>query len=118
MRFSESTHLLVYVFGDFNVHHKDWLTLIGGTEGMLSSVIIYLNLNDLRWLNFLRVTLIVILTALLLDLFISSDYSICSTIAFPSLGNSDHVVVSVSIGFPSNSKKGTPFHCTDYDYSH
>ena len=47
MRFSESTHLLVYVFGDFNVHHKDWLTLIGGTEGMLSSVIIYLNLNDL-----------------------------------------------------------------------
>ena len=37
-----------------------------------------------------------------LDLFISSDASICSTMAFPPLGNSDHVVVSVSIDFPIN----------------
>ena len=43
-----------------------------------------------------------ILTVLgLLDLFISSDASVCSTMAFPPLENSDHVVVSVSIGFPS-----------------
>ena len=35
----------------------------------------------------------------LLDLFLSSDASICSTMAFPSLGNSDHVVVSISIDF-------------------
>ena len=40
----------------------------------------------------------------LLDLFISSDASICSTIVFPPLGNSDHAVFSVSIDFPSNSK--------------
>ena len=40
----------------------------------------------------------------LLDLFISSDASICSTMAFPPLGNSDHVVVSVPIDFPINSK--------------
>ena len=39
----------------------------------------------------------------LFDLFISSDGSICSTMAFPPLGNSDHVVVSVSIDFPINS---------------
>ena len=38
----------------------------------------------------------------LLDLFLSSDASICSTMVFPPLGNSDHVVVSVSIDFPSN----------------
>ena len=31
----------------------------------------------------------------LLDLFVSSDASNCSAMAFPSLGNSDHVVVSV-----------------------
>ena len=36
-----------------------------------------------------------------LGLFLSSDVSICSTMAFPSLGNSDHVVVSVSIDCPS-----------------
>ena len=36
----------------------------------------------------------------LLDLFISSDAGICSAMAFPPLGNSDHVVTSVSIDFP------------------
>ena len=40
-----------------------------------------------------------------LDLFISSDASICSTMTFPPLSNSDHVVVSVSIDFPSNSQQ-------------
>ena len=38
----------------------------------------------------------------LFDLFLRSDASICSTLAFPPLGNSHHVVVSVSIDFPSN----------------
>ena len=37
--------------------------------------------------------------------------------AFPPLGNSDHVVVSVSIDFPINSKQDTLFHCMAYDYS-
>ena len=36
---------------------------------------------------------------------------------FPPLGNSDHVVVSVSIDFPINSKQDTPLHCMAYDYS-
>ena len=40
----------------------------------------------------------------LLDLFISSDTSICSAMAFPPLGNSDHVFVLVSIDYPSNSQ--------------
>ena len=53
----------------------------------------------------------------LLDLFLSSDASICSTIAFPPLVNSGHVAVSVSIDFPSNSKRDVPFHCIAYDYS-
>ena len=38
----------------------------------------------------------------LLDLILPSDPSICSTKAFPPLENSDHVVVSVSIDYPSN----------------
>ena len=37
--------------------------------------------------------------------------------AFPPLGYSDHVVVSVSIDFPINSKQDTLFHCVAYDYS-
>ena len=53
----------------------------------------------------------------LLDFFLSSDVDICSTMAFPPLGNSDRVVVSVSIDFPLNSKRDTPFHGIAYDYS-
>ena len=37
--------------------------------------------------------------------------------AFPLLRNSDHVVVSVSIDFPINSKRDSRFHCVGYDYS-
>ena len=36
---------------------------------------------------------------------------------FPLLGNSDHVVVSVSIDFPINSKQDSLFHRMAYDYS-
>ena len=53
----------------------------------------------------------------LLDLFISSDASICSVMAFTPLGNSDHVVFSVSIDFQSNSQWNAPFHRIAYDYS-
>ena len=36
--------------------------------------------------------------------------------AFPPLGNSDHVVVPVSIDFPSNSQQYAPvFHCIAFD---
>ena len=48
---------------------------------------------------------------------ISSDASICSTTAFPPLGTFDHVIVSVSIDFPSISKRDAPFHRITYGYS-
>ena len=67
----------------------------------------------LRWLTFLRGS-----QTAILDLILFSDASICSTMAFPLLGNSDHVVVSVSIDFPSNSQWDNPFHHIAYDYSH
>ena len=39
----------VFIFGDFNVYHKDWLTYSGGTDqpGELSQMTL------LRWLTFL-----------------------------------------------------------------
>ena len=49
----------------------------------------------------------------LLVLFISSDISISSAMAFPPLRNSD-VLVSVSIDFPVNSKQDALFHCIAY----
>ena len=53
----------------------------------------------------------------LLDLFLSSGASICSTVAFRPLEISDHVAVSVSIDFPTNSQRDAPFHRIAYDYS-
>ena len=53
----------------------------------------------------------------LLDLFLSSDPSICSTEAFPPSGNYNQIVVSISLDFPSNSKTDAPFYPTSYYYS-
>ena len=53
-------------------------------------------------------------SATILDLCLSSDAGICSTMTFPPTGNSDNV--SVSIGFPPNSKRDAPCHSQVYDY--
>ena len=109
----------VFVFGDFNVHHKDWLTHSGGTDKpgeLCYNFSISDNLTQI--VNFpTRIPDCDAHSPALLDLFISSDASICSTMAFPPLGNSDYVVVSVSIDFPINPKQDTLFHRMAYDYS-
>ena len=53
----------------------------------------------------------------LLDFFLSSDASIYSTMAFPPLGNSGHVVVSVSIHVSSYSQQDALFHHITYQCS-
>ena len=110
----------VFVFGDFNVHHKDWLTYSGGTDRPGELCYNFSISNDLTQIvNFpTRIPDCDSHSPAFLDLFLSSDASICSTMAFPPLGNSDHVVVSVSIDFPVNSKQDAPFHRVAYDYSH
>ena len=110
----------VFVFGYFNVHHKDWLTYSGGTDGSGELCHNFSISNDLTQIvNFPTwITDCDSHSPALLDLFISSDASICSTMAFPPLGNSGHVVVSVSIDLPTNSQQDAPFHRIAYDYSH
>ena len=106
----------VFVFGDFSVHHKDWLTYIGGTDRPGELCYNFSISNDFTQIvNFPTwIPDCDSHSPALLDLFLSSDASICS---FPALGNSDHVVVSVSIDFPINSKQDTLFHHVAYDYS-
>ena len=109
----------VFVFGDFNIHHKDWLTYSSGTDRPGELCYNFSISNDLtQMVNFLTgIPDCDSHSPALLDLFLSSDTSICSTMAFAPLGNSDQVVVSVSIDFPTNSQQDTPFHCIAYDYS-
>ena len=95
----------VFVFGDFNVHHKDWLTYSGGTDQPSELCYNFSISNDLTQnVNFpTRITHCDSHSPALFNLFLSSGASICSTMALPPLVNSDYVVVSVSIDFPSNS---------------
>ena len=109
----------VFVIRDFNIHIKDWLTYSNGTDrpGELCYNFSISNVFT-HMVNFpSRIPDCDSHRPALLDLFISSDTNICSTMAFPPLRNSDHVVVSVSIDFLSNSKLDAPFHCITYDYS-
>ena len=118
MRFSRSTQSAV-VFADFNVHHKDQLNYSGGTDRPRELCYNFSVSNDLtQMVNFPTwIPDCDSHSPALLDLFLSSDASVCSTMAFPPLGNYDHIVVSVSIGFPSNSQWDVPFHRIAYDYS-
>ena len=109
----------VFVFGDFNIHHKDWHAYSSGTDRSGELCYNFSISNDLtEMVNFpTQIPDCDYHSPALLDLFISSDANICSTMAFPLLGNSDHVVVSVSIDFPTNSQQDAPFHRIAYDYS-
>ena len=71
----------VFVFGDFNVHNKD-------SNDLTQMVKFPMQIPDCDSHS-----------PALLDLFISSDASISSTMTFPPMEKSDHVVVSVSIKF-------------------
>ena len=108
----------VFVFGDFNVYHKDWLTYSGGTvrPGELCYDF-YISNDFTQIVNFPTCNPDCDShSPALLDLFLSSDASICFTMTFAPLGNSNHAVISVSIDFPSNSKWDAPFHHIAYDY--
>ena len=83
----------MFVFGDsINIHHKDWLTYSGVTDRP-SELYNFSISNDLtQMVNFPTLTPDCDShRPALLDLFLSSDTSICSTMAFPPLRNSDHV---------------------------
>ena len=102
----------MFFFEDFSIHHKDWLTYSFGTDRPVELCYSFSVSNDLTQIvNFpTRISDCDSHSPALLDFFLSSYASICSTMAFPSLGNSDHVTVSVSIDFPINSKQDAPFH--------
>ena len=96
-----SINLSANVFGKFNVHHKDWFTYSGGTDRSGEFCYNFKISNDLtQMLNFpTQIQNCDSHSSTLLNLFLSSDASICSTLVFPPLENSDHVGVSVSLGF-------------------
>ena len=119
MRFSRSTHLLMYLsLETLTSIIRNGLPILMELIDLVNSVIIFLSQTTLlRWLTFLLGSQTDSHSPALLHLFLSSDASICFTMAFCPLGNSDQVVVSVSIDFPSYSQRDAPFHRIAYGYS-
>ena len=56
----------VFLFGDLNVNHKDWLTYSAGTDRLVNSAVIFQSqMTYIRWSTFLFSSLAVTLTILL-----------------------------------------------------
>ena len=91
----------VFAFGDFNVHHKDWLTYSGGTDRPGELCYNFFISNDLtQMVNFSTwIPDCESYSPVSLDLFLSSEL----VFVLQWLSNSDHVLASVSIDFPTNS---------------
>ena len=120
MRFTRSTHLLMYLsLETLTFIVRTGLPILVELIDLINSVYNFSISNDLTQMVNVptRIQDCDSHTPALLNFFLSSDASICSTIAFLLLGNSDHVVVSVSIDFPSNSQRNAPFHRIAYNYS-
>ena len=109
----------VFVFGDFHVHHKDWLTYSGGTDRTGELFYNFSISYDLTQMgNFpTRIPDCDSHGPSILYLFISSDVSICSTMAFPPLGNSDRFILFrlelMYISFIENIRSSL-FHLHDF----
>ena len=91
----------VFVFGDFNVRHKGWLTYSGRSDKPGELCYNFSISNDLTQIvNFpTRIPDCNSHSPTLMDLFLSSDASICSTMAFPPLRNSDKLLSQFPLTF-------------------
>ena len=123
MKFSRSTHLLIFLSLEILTSViRTGLPILVELIDLVNSVIIFLSqMTLLRWLTFLLGSQTIILIVLLFWIYfflltLVFDASICSTMAFLPLGNSDHIVASVSIDFPSNSQRDALFHRVAYDH--
>ena len=105
--FSSINHLLCLYAWFLILFHLTQLRFPQSTVELIDLVNSFINFLSqttfLRWLTFLLRSQTDSHSPTLLNLFIFSDASICFTMAFPTFGNFDHVVVSVSIDFPSKS---------------
>ena len=109
----------VFVFGDFNVHHVEWLKHSRGTDQPGEYSFNFYITHDLtQSVDFsTRIPVCDTHRPALLDLFLTSDPGLSAVGVFAPHRNSDHVVVSVSVDFGVTSEKDAPYHCKAFDYS-
>ena len=91
----------VMVFGDFNVHHKEWLIHSHGTDAAGTSVYNFSITQGLTQIvsSPTHIPDRVADGRYLLDLFLCSNPDDCSAKVLPPIDNSDHSVVSISVSY-------------------
>ena len=107
----------LFVFGDFNVHQKDWLTYSGVTMDLVNPVTIFLSqMALLRWLTSLLKSLTMTLTVLPFWIYL---FLLMLVLLLQRLSHWEFLItrLSVCIDFPPNSKWDVLFHHIAYDYS-
>ena len=108
----------IFVFGDFNIHHSEWLPFSHTTSSS--------GINTYNFAISHSLTQLVDSPTRtpdrndqepsLLDLFLSSNPDICKTSTSCPLGNSDHSVVNVAIDFNSSLTHDPPIHRQLFSY--
>ena len=118
MRFFRLTHLLFLSLETLIFIIKTGLLILVELIYLVNSVINLISNELTQMFNFLtQIPDCDSHSPALLDLYLSSDVSICSTMAFPPLGTSDYAAVSVSIDFPLILQGHVPFQHIAYDFS-
>ena len=108
----------VFVFCDFNVHHVEWLKHSCGTDQPGEYSFNFSITHDITQIVDFPTCIPDSDThrPALLDLFLTSRSWAMLCGAFAPLGNSDHVVVSVSVDFVAVSEKDVPYYHKAFDY--
>ena len=109
----------IFVFGDFNVHHEEWLApySYNTDDSGIQTYNFAISQSLTQIVNFpTRIPDRVDHRPSLLDLFLTSNPDICSISGSAPLGKSDHVVVSVDVSLNSRSIQEPPVHRTRYSY--
>lgn len=108
----------IFVFGDFNVHHSEWLKHSPSTDAAgINASNFAISQNLTQTVDFpTRFPDRDDQSPTLLDLFLSSNPAICMTSPLSPLGNSDHGIVWLDIALCTKSSQESPFHRTLFSY--
>jgi len=108
----------IFVCGDFNVHHVDWLTHSNGVNRAGSDTYNFAVANSLTQLvDFpTRFPDREDQSPYTLDLFLTSNPGICKVSAHYPLGTSDHAVVCATISLEGKAAQESPYHRTLFSY--
>lgn len=108
----------IMVFGDFNVHHKEWLVHSHSTDTSGVSAFNFALSQDLTQIISAptRIPDRANDNRYLLDLFLCSNPNACRSSILAPIGNSDHANIAVQVSCAQSTTSSHPYHRTVLQY--